>query len=215
MTTGAAATSRSARKIHRGGNAEQYHANKKYKEALAVAVEASAADAKGQTCYICLEAVHPRTGEGLVRGCACQGNQGFAHVSCLAEQAKILIAEADEKNLEKAVRELKANTPLEAIRDDIASDYGDVNKILLSCDLCKKKHDAIILHALGWACWKICASKSEERLRFVEDESDYIQVQTAMTNLMTCLKESGHAAEGTEVERAIQKTWRSGHFKVG
>ena len=29
------------KKIHRGGNAEQYHANKKYKEAVAVAVDAS------------------------------------------------------------------------------------------------------------------------------------------------------------------------------
>ena len=28
--------------IHRGGNAEQYHADKKYKEAVAVAVEACA-----------------------------------------------------------------------------------------------------------------------------------------------------------------------------
>ena len=27
------------KKIHRGGNAEQYHADKKYKEAVAVAVE--------------------------------------------------------------------------------------------------------------------------------------------------------------------------------
>ena len=32
------------KKIHRGGNAEQYHADKKYKEAVAVAVEACAAD---------------------------------------------------------------------------------------------------------------------------------------------------------------------------
>ena len=30
------------KKIHRGGNAEQYHADKKYKEAVAVAVEAYA-----------------------------------------------------------------------------------------------------------------------------------------------------------------------------
>ena len=35
------------KKIHRGGNAEQYHADKKYKEAVAVAVEACAADTKG------------------------------------------------------------------------------------------------------------------------------------------------------------------------
>ena len=41
------------KKIHRGGNAEQYHADKKYKEAVAEAVEACAADTKGQTCYIC------------------------------------------------------------------------------------------------------------------------------------------------------------------
>ena len=35
--------------IHRGGNAEQYHADKKYKEAVAVAVEACAEDiAAGQ-----------------------------------------------------------------------------------------------------------------------------------------------------------------------
>ena len=32
------------KKIHRGGNAEQYHADKKYKEAVAVAVKACAAD---------------------------------------------------------------------------------------------------------------------------------------------------------------------------
>ena len=41
------------KKIHRAGNAEQYYADKKYKEAVAVAVEACAADTKGQTCYIC------------------------------------------------------------------------------------------------------------------------------------------------------------------
>ena len=32
------------KKIHRGGNAEQYYADKKYKEAVAAAVEACAAD---------------------------------------------------------------------------------------------------------------------------------------------------------------------------
>ena len=35
------------KKIHRGGNAEQYHADKKYKEAVAVAVKACADDTKG------------------------------------------------------------------------------------------------------------------------------------------------------------------------
>ena len=37
------------KKIHRGGNAEQYNADKKYKEAVAVAVEKCADDTKGQT----------------------------------------------------------------------------------------------------------------------------------------------------------------------
>ena len=70
------------KKIHRGGNAEQYNADKKYKEAVAVAAEACADDTKGQTCYICTQALHWKTKEGLVRGCACRGTAGFAHVSC-------------------------------------------------------------------------------------------------------------------------------------
>jgi len=97
------------KKIHRGGNAEQYNADKKYKKAVAVAVEACATDTAGQTCYICTEALHSRTGEGLVRGCACgdrdgvaSGTTGIAHVSCLAEQAKILVEEAEENNLPTA-----------------------------------------------------------------------------------------------------------------
>ena len=38
------------KKIHRGGNAEQYHADKKYKEAVAVAVEACADDTTSLLC---------------------------------------------------------------------------------------------------------------------------------------------------------------------
>ena len=88
------------KKIRKAGGSEQYNANKKYKEAVAVAAEACAEDTKGQACYICTEAVHRHTKEGLVRGCACHTTEGFAHVSCLAEQAKILVAEAAENNLE-------------------------------------------------------------------------------------------------------------------
>ena len=87
------------KQIKKAGGAEQYNADKKYKEAVAVAVEACAEDTKGQTCYICTQALHWKTKEGLVRGCACRGTAGFAHVSCLAEQAKILFAEAEENNL--------------------------------------------------------------------------------------------------------------------
>ena len=81
--------------------AEQCHAEKQYKDAVAVAVAKCADDTKGQTCYICMEGAERRhtANEGLVRMCACRGTAGFVHVSCLAEQAKILVAEGKENNL--------------------------------------------------------------------------------------------------------------------
>ena len=39
------------KKIKKAGGAEQYNANQKYTEAVAVAAEACAEDTKGQTCY--------------------------------------------------------------------------------------------------------------------------------------------------------------------
>ena len=83
------------KKIKKAGGAEQYNADQRYSKAVVVAAEACAEDTKGQTCYICTQALHWKTKEGLVRMCACRGTAGFAHVSCLAEQAKILVAEAD------------------------------------------------------------------------------------------------------------------------
>ena len=53
------------KKIHRGGNAEQYNADKKYKEAVAEAAEACAEDTKGQTCYIGAARGGERGGEVL------------------------------------------------------------------------------------------------------------------------------------------------------
>ena len=63
------------KKIKKAGGAEQYNANKKYAEAVAVAVEKCADDTKGQTCFICTQALHWKTKEGLVRGCACRGRR--------------------------------------------------------------------------------------------------------------------------------------------
>ena len=88
-TLGARRPDKLCRKIRKGGGGEQYHANNKYAESVTVAAEACAEDTKGQTCYICTEVVHRRTGEGLVRGCACHTTEGYVHVSCLAEQAKM------------------------------------------------------------------------------------------------------------------------------
>ena len=85
--------------IASGGGAEQHHANKKYEEAAAEAVEECAEDTEGQTCYVCLE---DGSEEGLVRMCACRGASGIAHLSCLARHAKILVQEAEERNLNTA-----------------------------------------------------------------------------------------------------------------
>ena len=130
------------KKIKKQGGAEQYNANKKYSEAVAVAVEKCADDTKGQTCYICTQALHWKTKEGLVRMCACRGTAGFAHVSCLAEQAKILVAEAEENKL-----------GAQALNARLARWY--------SCSQCEQHYHGVVQCALGWACWKTYVGRPE------------------------------------------------------
>ena len=168
------------KKIHRGGNAEQYHADNKYKEAVAVAVEACADDTKGQKCYICLEAAHPRTGEGLVRGCACGDRDGVvspelgvAHVSCLAQQAKILCDEAEEDNLDWKEKQLRWDR-------------------WHSCSLCEQSCHGVVSCAIGWACWKTYLGRPEgDQLRFI-----------SMTQLGNGLYSAGHYADALPVREA-------------
>ena len=134
------------KKIKKAGGAELYHADKKLKEAVAEAVEACADDMKGQTCYICTQALHWKTKEGLVRGCACRGTSGVAHVSCLAEQAKILFEEAEENNLGDKVQ-----------TERWARWY--------KCSLCEQKYHGVVIYALGWACWKTYLGRPEDQVR--------------------------------------------------
>ena len=126
------------KRIKRAGGAEQYHAGNKYAEAVAVAADACTEDTKGQTCYICTQAVHWKPKEGLVRGCSCRGTAGFAHVSCLAEQAKILFEEAEYNNLGFAKWE-RWHT----------------------CGLCKQQYHGRVLCALGWASWETYVGRPE------------------------------------------------------
>ena len=128
--------------IKKTGGAEQYHANTKYTEAVRVAAEACADDTKGQTCYICTQALHWKTKEGLVRMCACRGTAGFAHVSCLVEQAKILWEEAEANNLDVKVQETRWR------RWD-------------TCGLCNQQYHGGVRCALGWACWKTYLGRPE------------------------------------------------------
>ena len=161
------------KKIHRGGNAEQYHADNKYKEAVAVAVEKCANDTKGQTCYICTEALHWKTTEGLVRGCACRGTAGFVHVSCLAEEAKIFVAEGKENNLDIKVKNqswAKWHT----------------------CGLCEQDYHGVVNCALGWACWKTYVGRPEADL----------ERRFAMTELGLGLKNTGRFEEALPVQEA-------------
>ena len=67
-----------------------------------------------------------------MRGCSCRGASGFVHVSCLVRQAKILVAEAEENNLEIQPRWDRWHT----------------------CSLCEQSYHGVVRCALGWACWK-------------------------------------------------------------
>jgi hypothetical protein len=160
--------------IKRAGGAEQYNANQKYAEAVAVAAEKCAEDTKGQTCYICTQALHWKTKEGLVRMCACRGTAGFAHVSCLAEQAKILWEEAEERNLDEKVRHERWRR-------------------WYACSLCEQSYHGVVRCALGWACWKTYLGRSEtDRAR-----------RFAMTELGTGLHDAARFEDALSAREAV------------
>ena len=174
------------KKIKKAGGAEQFHANTKYAEAVGVAVEACRGRHEGQKCYICLEAVHARTGEGLVRGCACGDRDGVSspelgvvHVSCLLDQAKFLINEGEENNLDAKVIDARWR------RWD-------------TCTLCGKQHHGIVRCALGWACWKTYVGRPET------DEAR----QLAMSQVGNGLYEAGHFEDALSVREAELSTLR-------
>ena len=77
-----------------------------------------------------------------MRGCACRGTAGFAHVSCLAEQAKILVAEAEENNLDNDRFMPRWNRWYE-------------------CSLCEQEYHGVVFCALGGACWKTYGGRRE------------------------------------------------------
>ena len=128
------------KQIKKRGGAEEYHADQKYKEAVAVTVEACAGVTKGKTCFICTEAVVRRTGEGLVSGfCACRGSTSFAHVSCLVRQAQLVVDD-------------------ELSNEDFYSKFSRWFK----CRLCGQKFVGGTRCALGWACWRTYVNAPDE-----------------------------------------------------
>jgi tetratricopeptide (TPR) repeat protein len=167
------------RKIKKAGGAEQYNADQRYAKAVVEAAEKCADDTKGQTCYICTQALHWKTKEGLVRGCSCRGTAGFAHVSCLAEQAKILVEEAVENNLGgKAI-----HTRFQRWH---------------TCSLCEQHYHGLVYCALGWACWKTYVGRPE---------TDVARIM-AMTTLGNGLYLAEHYEDALTVREAELPTIR-------
>ena len=78
-----------------------------------------------------------------MRGCSCRGTAGFAHVSCLAEQAKILFEEVEENNLR-------------------ATTLNERWMRWHTCSLCEQEYHGVVRCALGWACWKTYVDRPEQ-----------------------------------------------------
>jgi tetratricopeptide (TPR) repeat protein len=167
------------KKIKRSGGAEQYNADQRYTKAVTVAAETCADDTKGQTCYICTQALHLKTKEGLVRMCACRGTAGFAHVSCLAEEAKILFEEAEENNLDWEVKNPRWSR-------------------WHTCRLCEQDYHGVVKHALGWACWKTHAGRPErDQVRRM--------AMTQLANGLTVVKQHEDALSVQEAELSLKR----------
>ena len=77
-----------------------------------------------------------------MRGCACHTTEGYVHVSCLAEQAKILCDDAEENNLRGKAKNARWSR-------------------WHTCSLCEQQHHGVVAGALGWACWKTYVSRPE------------------------------------------------------
>ena len=98
-----------------------------------------------------------------MRMCACRGTAGFAHVSCLAEQAKILVAESEESNLDEMRRQERWQR-------------------WSACRLCGQSYHGRVLYALSWACWKTYVGRPET----------HVCRRLAMAHLANGLHEGGH-----------------------
>ena len=128
-----------------------------------------------------------------MRGCACRGTAGFVHLSCLAEQAKILVAEGLENNL----------------AFDERWDRWHM------CSLCEQRYHGVVKWALGWACWKTYLSRPEgDTLQFsamrllgnglseAEHHQDALNVRVAELAMRRRLGDSEHNMLSTQTNLA-------------
>ena len=146
--------------IARAGGAEQHHADQKYAEATAAAIEAHAEATAGQTCYICM-ADAAESAEGLVRGCACRGDNGYVHLSCLVRHAQSAVEAA-------IARQPGVEVPF----------IANETQHWFACRLCKQHYHGAVAVALGWGSWKTyCGWPDEQFARTFAMENVAISLQ--------------------------------------
>ena len=126
--------------IKRGGGAEQYNANQRYAKAVAVAAEKCAEDTKGQTCFICTQALHWKTKEGLVRGMLLPRDDGGSRM-CRASRNR---------------RRFCVPRP-RRIKNEVENEHRRWH----TCGLCEQEYHGAVRCALGWACWKTYLGRAE------------------------------------------------------
>jgi len=97
----------------------------------------------------------------------------MAHLSCLAEQAKILVAEAEENNLGTDAWEQRW-------------------KRWHTCSLCEQDYHGVVRCALGWACWKTYVGRPET------DSNRF----SAITELGIGLSDAKHYKDAVTVQEA-------------
>ena len=95
-------------------------------------------------------------------------------MSCLAEQAKILVAEAEENNLSNKT-------------------WNERWARWHTCSLCEQQYHGVVACALGWACWKTYLGRPE---------TDWIGCY-AMTNLGNGLAAANHNEDALTVQEAM------------
>ena len=118
-----------------------------------------------------------------MRGCSCRGTAGFAHVSCLAEQAKLLNEEAEENGL-------------------FGTERGKLRwRRWTTCSLCEQGYHGVVYCALGWACWKTYLGRPQG------PEADWLR-GAAMTLLGNGLSEAERHEEALSVQEARLSTLR-------
>ena len=172
--------------IVRAGGAEAAYVSRTSADAVAEAIASCAEVTAGKTCYICLE-VEDDEGHACVRGCACRGEAGFAHLSCLARNAQTVVDGISPG----AVAIIKTMFDV----DLLMGIYGKWG----TCGLCHQDFTENVRLALGWECWNTHSAR---------DESDSFRLMALAVLGRGFLNQSGHEQEAVALYETIVATIR-------